>query len=131
MILSALLGIALSADKKRQMKAVAEFYDFNEKLIINMKYGRKKFSEVTADYPTVRRALNGEVVIDGENGVFIDKYLKGIGTTDASSQSLYLEEMKVTLAKMRAESEQNYKKYGSMYFKLCLAGGILIAVLLA
>lgn len=131
MILSALLGIALSADKKRQMKEVAEFYDFNEKLIINMKYGMKKFSEVCADYPTVKRALNGEEVMDGEHGAFIDKYLKDIGTTDAASQSLYLEEMKVTLAKMKAESEQNYKKYGSMYFKLCLAGGILIAVLLA
>ncbi len=131
MILSALLGIALSADKKRQMKTIAEFYDFNEKLILNMKYGRKKFSEVTEDYPTIKRALSGEEVIDGEQGVFINKYLKGIGTTDAASQSVYLEEMKVTLDKMKAESEQNYKKYGSMYFKLCLAGGILIAVLLA
>lgn len=131
MILSALLGMALTADKKKRMKIIAEFYDFNEKLIINMKYGRKKFSEVKEGFPTVKRALNGEEVIDGEQGMFIRKYLEGIGTTDAPSQSVYLEEMKTTLTKYKNESEQNYKKYGSLYFKLCLAGGILIAVLLA
>lgn len=123
--------MALSSDKKREMKIMREFYDFNEKLILNMKYGRKKFSELKEGYPHVVKALNGGEVLSGERGEFIKKYLEGIGTTDAASQTAYLGEMKNWLAKYKDESEQNYKKYGSLYFKLCIAGGILIAVLLA
>ncbi|MGN0808242.1 MAG: hypothetical protein ACI4MN_07350 [Candidatus Coproplasma sp.] len=130
-ILSALLGVALSADKKRQYKTVCEFYDFNENLILNVKYERKKFDEIAKGYENVKNALNGEDVLNGEVGAFIKKYLNGIGTTDAQTQIAYLTEMKETLAKYKNESEKNYKKYGSLYLKLCIACGILIAVLLA
>ncbi|MGN0806094.1 MAG: hypothetical protein ACI4MC_03570 [Candidatus Coproplasma sp.] len=130
-ILSALLGAALSADKKRQYKTVCEFYDFNESLILNIKYERKRFDEVAKGYENVKKALAGEEVLSGEEGKFIKKYLEGIGTTDAQSQISYLMEMKETLAKYKNESEKKYKKYGSLYLKLCIACGILIDVLLA
>lgn len=130
-ILSALLGVALSADKKKKYKTICEFYDFNENLILNIKYERKRFEEVAKGYESVKRALSGEEVLSGEQGEFIKKYLEGIGTTDALSQIGYLTEMKETLSKYRSESENNYKKYGSLYLKLCIACGILIAVLLA
>ncbi|MGN0824222.1 MAG: hypothetical protein ACI4MB_04050 [Candidatus Coproplasma sp.] len=130
-ILSALLGVVLSGDKKKQYKTICEFYDFNENLILNIKYERKRFEEVANGYESVKRALNGEEVLNGEQGEFIKKYLEGIGTTDALSQIGYLTEMKETLSKYRNESEKNYKKYGSLYLKLCIACGILIAVLLA
>ncbi len=113
------------------MKAICEFYDFNEKLILNIKYERKKFDEVVREFNTVKRALNGEEIIDGEEGAFVKKYLEGIGTTDAQSQLCYLNEMKQTLGKFKEKSEQDYKKYGSLYIKISLACGILIAVLLA
>ncbi|MGN1060856.1 MAG: hypothetical protein ACI4QN_03905 [Candidatus Coproplasma sp.] len=130
-ILSALLGIVLSADKKRRYKIICEFYDFNESLILNIKYERKRFEEVASGFESVKRVLNGEEVLNGEQGEFIKKYLEGIGTTDAISQIGYLTEMKETLTKYKNESEKNYKKYGSLYLKLCIACGILIAVLLA
>lgn len=123
--------MALSADKKKQYKTICEFYDFNENLILNIKYERKRFDEVVKTYKNVEKAIAGQEVVGGEEGVFIKKYLKGIGTTDAQSQIGYLTEMKETLAKYKSESEKNYKKYGSLYLKLCIACGILIAVLLA
>lgn len=121
----------LSADKKKEYRTICEFYDFNESLILNIKYERKRFEEVANGYESVKRALNGEEVLSGEQGEFIKKYLDGIGTTDALSQIGYLTEMKQTLLKFKNESEKNYKKYGSLYLKLCIACGILIAVLLA
>ena len=130
-ILSALLGMALSADKKKQYKIMCEFYDFNESLMLNIKYERKRFEEILGGFNTVKKALNGEEVIGGEEGEFIKKYLDGIGTTDAQSQISYLGEMKEKLSKYKSESETKYKKYGSLYLKLCIACGILIAVLLA
>ena len=130
-ILSALLGMALSADKKKQYKIMCEFYDFNESLMLNIKYERNRFEEILGGFNTVKKALNGEEVIGGEEGEFIKKYLEGIGTTDAQSQISYLGEMKEKLSKYKSESETKYKKYGSLYLKLCIACGILIAVLLA
>lgn len=123
--------MALSADKKKQYKIMCEFYDFNESLMLNIKYERKRFEEILDGFNTVKKALNGEEVIGGEEGEFIKKYLDGIGTTDAQSQISYLGEMKEKLSKYKSESETKYKKYGSLYLKLCIACGILIAVLLA
>lgn len=129
-ILSALLGIALAANKKQRYKVLCELYDFNERLILNVKYERKRFEDVAAKYESVKRFLRGEEIIDGEEGEFIKKYFEVIGTTDAQSQLGYLSEMKETLGKYKTESEIKYKKYGSLYLKLCIACGILIAVLL-
>lgn len=130
-VLSAMLGMALSNYLNKRMQIIGEFYDFNEKLLMNMKYGRNKLSEILKDYPEVEKAYIGEEVIGGEEGEFFKKYLSGIGVSDAYSQTEYLNEMKKTLSKFKSESEEKYKKYGPMYFKLCLAGGILIAVLIA
>lgn len=96
-----------------------------------MKYGRKKISEIYSGYPYVEREFNGEKSATGNMREFLDSYLENIGTTDAMTQVGYLEEMRHRFSHLRAESEADYKKYGSLYFKLCLAAGILIAVLLA
>lgn len=126
-----MLGAVIGSYMKKQMQIMCEFYDFNEKLILNMKFGREKLFEICKEYPNVSLAYNGEAVISGERGAFIKKYLQGIGATDAYSQLDYLNEMKVTLLKYKNESQERYKKFAPMYFKLCLAGGILVAILLA
>lgn len=130
MILSALLGILLTADKKKNMKVFAQFYEFNEKLLLNLKYGRIKVNEVAAQYEYVQTALNGQAVLKGEEEQFIKNYISGIGSTDAYSQVDYLNERKQILKKYKEESEVAYKKYGSLYFKIALMVGILVAVLL-
>ncbi len=123
--------MALSEEKKREMKIFAQFYEFNEKLIVNMKYGREKFESVAEGFEYVKRCLAGYCVVCGERGEFLKEYLEGIGSTDALTQLDYLNDRKVTLAKLRQESEEAFKKYGALYFKLCLMAGILVAVLLA
>lgn len=130
MILSALLGILLTADKKKNMKVFAQFYEFNEKLLLNLKYGRIKVNEVASEYEYVQTALNGQAVLKGEEEQFIQNYISGIGSTDAYSQVDYLNERKQILKKYKEESEVAYKKYGSLYFKIALMVGILVAVLL-
>jgi len=126
-----MLGTALAEHKKRQMKVMREFYDYNESLIFNLKYSRDKLAEVYKDFPYVSRAYLGEEVIGGEEGEFIKKYISGTGVSDAATQLDYLTEMKARLQIYKARSEEGYKKYGVMYFKLSVALGILLAVLLA
>lgn len=131
MVLSAAFGLILSNEKKTKAKVFAQFYEFNEKLILNLKYGREKVSKIAEDYGYVNKCLKGEKVLSGEEGKFLTDYLLSIGQTDASSQIDYLNERKTELENYRKSSSDNYKKYGSLYFKLCLMAGILIAVLFA
>lgn len=130
-ILSAVFGLVLSNEKKTKVKVFEQFCDFNEKLIINLKYGREKVSKIAEDYGFVKKCLSGEKVLSGDEGKFLSEYLSSIGQTDAASQIDYLNERKIELENYRRSSRDNYKKYGSLYFKLCLMAGILIAVLFA
>ena len=130
-LLSGALGMAVSAEKKREMKVFAQFYDFNEKLIINLKYGRDKVGKIAEEFDYVQKVMRGGEVIKGDEGDFLKSYINGIGESDAITQVDYLNEKKQTLQKYKQISEEKYKKYGSLYFKMSLMAGILIAVLLA
>lgn len=130
-LLSGGLGLAISAEKKREMNVFGQFYDFNEKLILNLKFNREKIGTVADEFDLVKRVMRGDQLIKGEDGEFLKRYLSDIGKTDAPTQIEYLNEKGQTLEKLKNKSEENYKKYGSLYFKLSLMAGILIAVLLA
>ena len=113
------------------MRVYAQFYEFNEKLIINLKYGRIKFEKIADDFDFVKSAMQGKDVLNDGNDAALKKYLSQIGESDAQSQLEYLNEQKAELGKLKRESEENFKKYGSLYFKLSVMAGLLIAVLLA
>lgn len=130
-LLSGGLGLAISAEKKREMNVFGQFYDFNEKLILNLKFNRDKIGTVADEFDLVKRVMSGDQLIKGGDGEFLKRYLSDIGKTDAPTQIEYLNEKGQTLEKLKRKSEENYKKYGSLYFKLSLMAGILIAVLLA
>ena len=62
---------------------------------------------------------------------FLKNYASNLGSTDASSQIDYLNERKAYIKKHKDESFADYKKYSSLYVKIFLMLGVLIAVLLA
>lgn len=130
-LLSGGLGLAISAELKKEMKIFGQFYDFNEKLILNLKFNKDKISVVAEPFEYVKKGMSGDSVVKGEDGEFLISYLNDIGKTDAPTQLVYLNEKGQTLLKLKQKSEEKYKKYGSLYFKLSLMAGILIAVLLA
>ncbi|MCM1437992.1 MAG: hypothetical protein NC131_02105 [Roseburia sp.] len=123
--------MAISAEKKREMRVLEQFYEFNEKLILNLKFSRDKIETVADGFEHVKRIMRGDETIKGEHGDFLLSYLHDIGKTDAPTQIDYLNEKGQTLEKLKNESGEKYKKYGSLYFKLSLMAGVLIAVLLA
>ncbi len=123
--------MAISAEMKKEMKVFGQFYDFNKKLILNLKFNKDKVAVVAEEFDSVKRAMRGERVVKGEDGEFLSRYIGDIGKTDAPTQLVYLNEKGQTLLNLKQKSEEKYKKYGSLYFKLSLMAGILIAVLLA
>lgn len=75
--------------------------------------------------------LAGKPVLKGADGEFLKNYASNLGSTDASSQIDYLNERKAYIKKHKDESFADYKKYSSLYVKIFLMLGVLIAVLLA
>ncbi|MGN0818125.1 MAG: hypothetical protein ACI4L9_04065 [Candidatus Coproplasma sp.] len=118
-------------DKKKRAKVYSELYEFNEQLLLNLKYGKVRLETVTSQFKYVQDVLDGKYVLGGDDGEILTAYARCIGTTDPISQIDYLNERKIILKKMRDESAENYKKYSSLYVKIALMIGILIAVILA
>lgn len=125
------LGVFLSAGKKKKMQVYSELYEFNEKLILNLKFNKVSAESVAEGFKFIPAILSGEKVLDGQDGETVDEYFSNLGKSDAISQIDYLNGRKDLLAKRREESVSEYKKYGSLYVKIFFMVGVLMAVLLA
>ena len=113
------------------MQIFAELYEFNEQLLINMKFSRQTLDKIAQNFKLIPDIIQGKILLDGSDGEIISEYVFNLGKSDALSQIDYLNERKATLAKCRDESAENYKKYSSLYVKIFFLLGVLMAVLLA
>ncbi len=113
------------------MLVFSELYEFNEQLILNLKYSRKSVQAIAQNYKFVPKILRGESVLSGGDGKFIGDYILNLGKSDALSQIDYLSARSGALSKMKEESLTNYKRYSSLYIKIFFLIGVLLAVLLA
>lgn len=113
------------------MQVFSELYEFNEQLLINLKYARNPIDKVAENFKYVPEILQGEKSLDGKDGEIISEYVVNLGKSDALSQIDYLNDRKAVLAKCRDESFDEYKRYSSLYVKIFFMVGVLMAVLLA
>jgi len=113
------------------MLVFAELYEFNEQLILTLKFSRSSIDKIAQPFKYVQPILNGECVLNGQDGEVIRDYLENLGKTDALSQVDYLSERKLILKKYKDESFSDYKKYSSLYVKIFFLIGVMIAILLA
>ena len=130
-VLTTLIGTYLSANKKKRMQVFAELYEFNEQLILTLKFSRASIEKIAAPFKFVPNILKGESPLSGNDAEFLKDYTDNLGKTDALSQVDYLSERKTLLKKYKEESFTDYKKYNSLYVKIFFLIGVLIAVLLA
>ncbi len=125
------VGVFLSAKKKKRMQIFAELYEFNEQLLLNLKFSRRSMDKIAENFKFIPQMLSGEKLLDGKDGEFIEGYVFNLGKSDALSQIDYLNERKAVLIKFRDESSCEYKKYSSLYIKIFFLLGVLMAILLA
>lgn len=125
------IGVFLPANKKKRMNVFSELYEFNEQLLINMKFTRRTIDKVACDFKYVPEILEGNKILDGEDWEIISDYISGLGKSDALSQIDYLNERKNVLKKCMEESTTDYKQYSALYFKIFFLIGVLMAILLA
>lgn len=125
------IGVLLSANKKKRSRIFSELYEFNEQLILNLKFNRYPVDKVAEPYKFVSEILKGKKLLEGKDGEIIRDYTVNLGKSDALSQIDYLNDRKAALAKCRDDSLADYKRYGSLYVKIFFMIGVLAAVLLA
>ena len=113
------------------MQIYAELYEFNEQLLLNLKFSRLTIDKIAEKFKFIPDILAGKKTLDGEDGEIISDYISSLGKSDALSQIDYLNERKAVLTKCRDDSAENYKKYSSLYIKIFFLLGVLMAVLLA
>ena len=130
-MLTTSLGIFLSANKKKRMQIFCELYEFNEQLLLNLKFSRQPISKIAEKYKFVPDILRGQKLLEGEDGEIISDYAVNLGKTDALSQIDYLNGRKAALENYKNESTIQYKKYSSLYVKIFFLVGVLVAVLIA
>lgn len=121
----------MSAAKKKRMQIFAELYEFNEQLILTLKFSQTPIEKIAAPFKYVKDILNGNRPLNGADNDFLNDYTVNLGKTDAVSQIDYLTERKVLLKKYKDESFSDYKKYSSLYVKIFFLIGVLAAVILA
>ena len=131
MVLTTSIGPLLSANKKKRMQIFSELYEFNEQLILTLKFTRASMEKIAEPFKFVPEILDGKELISGEEGQFLKDYILNLGKTDALSQVDYLNERKVLLKKYKDDSFNDYKKYSSLYVKIFFLIGVMAAVLLA
>lgn len=125
------LGVFFSAGKKKKMQVYSELCEFNDRLIMNLKFDKSPLESIAQGYKYIPAALKGGKVLDGKDGEVISDYFVNLGKSDAMSQIDYLNGKKAQLAKYRDESETSYKRYSSLYVKIFFMIGVLMAVLMA
>ena len=125
------IGPFLSENKKKRMQIFAELYEFNEQLIMTLKFSRSSIEKIASPFKYVSSVLSGKSLLTGADEEFVKDYTENIGKSDALSQVDYLSEKKTVLKKYKEESFADYKKYSSLYVKIFFLIGVLIAVLLA
>ena len=125
------IGTFLSANKKKRMQIFAELYEFNEQLILNLKFSRSSIEKIASPFKFVPDILKGETLLAGNDGDVLRDYTENLGMTDALSQVDYLSERKSLLKKYKEESFADYKNYSALYVKIFFLIGVMVAVLLA
>jgi hypothetical protein len=125
------VGYLLTLERKKKMKVFDELYEFNQQLLLNLKYSRQTLSDISCKYKYVNDLINGKKVLDGQDGQFLSSYVSCLGGTDARSQIDYLNERGQQIATLRQSACQEYKKYSALYIKIAFMIGVLLAVLLA
>lgn len=112
------------------MLVFGELYEFNEQLILNLKYRRNSVKAVAKQFKFVPDILQGIKLLEGDDGKIIEEYAANLGKSDALSQIDYLNEKSENLKKLKEESLADYKRYSSLYIKIFFLIGVLAAILL-
>ena len=120
----------MGADIKKKSVLYVELADFNDKLIMNLKFARKSIKEIIAEFPNLSNYINSPSYIE-DGDAFLSDYFNALGTSDSASQVGYLTEKSMEIKKERDIWLEKRAKYVPLYLKISVMIGVLIVVIMA
>ena len=130
-VLTRFAGVLISAEKKKRAAVYSELYEYNELLLLNLKFGREDMKSLCGGFKYMGEVLAGKPVLKGADGEFLKNYASNLGSTDASSQIDYLNERKAYIKTHKDGRFSGYKKNSSLYVQIFLLLCVLFAVFLS
>lgn len=139
---STYLGYFLSEKYRRRKKFMAQLYSFNERFISELNYARRPLKEFFAEYEykgDFLALLNSYAdknfncaftFLSSDDVNYVNGYFSRLGKGDAYEQSGYFTAQRERLSALRADSENDEKKYGGLYVKLGFLAGLAVAVVI-
>ena len=101
---------------------------------INAKYAKQKageFSDFLIKYYAKTEQKNALSALKKEEKSLMEEALSGLGKTSFEEQIKYLKRWQSEYSEKAEKAATDNKKYGGMYFKLCVLLGIAAIILLA
>jgi hypothetical protein len=128
--LCSLIGVLMGAEIKKKCAIYVELADFNDKLIMNLKFARKSIKEIIVDFPNLSKYINSSAHIEDGDALITD-YFNSLGNSDSASQVDYLTEKSLEIKKERDVRLEKKAKYVPLYLKISVMIGVLIVVIMA
>lgn len=149
------IGYGLSSYYRKRLKIFRDCHSFSNKLIVEINFAKNNLKEIikssinsySSDFKSVLNGylnyLNSDAKVlateqlfkknnflsdDEKQTIFL--FFKSLGRYDAENQILEIEHFKQKFESMCESAESENKKYSSLYIKLGLMFGILVAILL-
>lgn len=124
------IGSTLKNNLKYKSQIYCQLCDFNDKLILNLKYERKSIPQILKHFKELNDLIINEEY-DKKDDVILVDYFNCIGKTDSASQIDYLSTIGQELKREKELRLEKYNRYGPLYLKIFVMIGVLIAVLMA
>ncbi|MDE7439820.1 MAG: hypothetical protein K2N23_04875, partial [Clostridia bacterium] len=61
------------------MQIFSELYEFNEQLILTLKFSKASLEKIAEPYKFVSDILNGKELLSGDDGQFLKDYIQNLG----------------------------------------------------
>ena len=102
-VLTTFAGVLLSAEKKKRAAVYSELYEYNELLLLNLKFGREDMKSLCGGFKYMGEVLAGKPGLKGADGEIFKNYASNPGATHAASQIDYLNQRQAEIKKKQDE----------------------------
>ncbi len=143
LILSVILGVLLSSKYTKRKDFFLQFSLFNNRLQKEVSFSsasignitknlskEKDFNQLTADYFSGEKNLKILSYLSKEENEYFSFYLQNIGLSDRETQLSFISKVEQELNEKVKVSEEEEKKYKSLYVKLGFLFGLIMLIIM-
>lgn len=142
-ILCVLLSVFLASKYKDRKDFYNDFLSFNKLLIKEVGFGQKTLFNIIDEMKSNSVFLNklknkfynkeineDKSLLKKDEQTFFNEYVSNIGTSDKASQMEYLKSVSEYLQENLVITQEEYKKYNTLYIKMGILIGLIVLIII-